>query len=68
MYVYVFILKKNDWLWSCADEREDLTNVDSDKFNSIINEVESLHHFGTHLIFFPFTVYSYGFLLMLVPT
>ncbi|KAK9289607.1 hypothetical protein L1049_007764 [Liquidambar formosana] len=26
-----------------SDEREDITRVDSDKFNSVINEVESLH-------------------------
>ncbi|XP_073099571.1 non-structural maintenance of chromosomes element 4 homolog A isoform X2 [Elaeis guineensis] len=27
-----------------SDEREDISKVDSDKFNSIIGEVESLHH------------------------
>lgn len=32
----------------CADGREDITKVDSDKFKSIINEVESLHQQGIH--------------------
>ena len=29
-----------------ADERDDISRVDSDKFNTIINEVESLHQLG----------------------
>lgn len=31
-----------------ADEREDVERVDSDKFNSIINQVEDLHKSGIH--------------------
>lgn len=30
-----------------AEKREDISRVDSDKFDSIINEVESLHQLGT---------------------
>lgn len=33
-----------------ADEREEITNADSDKFNLIFNEVESLHQLGNFLI------------------
>ncbi|KAK1391960.1 hypothetical protein POM88_011016 [Heracleum sosnowskyi] len=29
------------------DERDDISGIDSDKFNSIINEVESLHQLVT---------------------
>ncbi|RWW27363.1 hypothetical protein GW17_00008216 [Ensete ventricosum] len=31
-----------------SDKREDITKVDSDKFNSIITEVESLHELGMY--------------------
>lgn len=37
----------NQLVWF-ADEREDISRVDSNKFNSIISEVESLHHLGTY--------------------
>jgi hypothetical protein len=30
----------------CADEKDDMASVDSDKFCSIINKVESLHQHG----------------------
>lgn len=30
----------------CADERDDMTRVDSDKFQSIINEVDKLQNLG----------------------
>lgn len=33
-----------------AEKREDISGADSDKFNSIINEVESLHQLGIHNI------------------
>ena len=33
-------------MWLIAEKREDLTNVNSDNFSSIINEVESLHQLG----------------------
>lgn len=43
------------WLWMvdensdvCADGREDMTRVGSDKFKLIIDEVESLHQQGIH--------------------
>ena len=30
----------------CADEKDEMASVDSDKFCSIINKVESLHQHG----------------------
>lgn len=47
----------------CADEREDISRIDSDKFGSIITEVESLHKFGEIFLsiffeIFPFSYYK----------
>lgn len=39
-----------------ADERDDLSRVDSGKFNAIINEVDSLHQLGIHENYTKFTL------------
>lgn len=47
------MMKQRSWIslfceLVVADERDDLSKVDSDKFNAIINEVESLHQLGIY--------------------
>jgi len=37
-------------LWVFAEEREDLTRADSDKFSAIIGEVERLHELGIQIM------------------
>ena len=41
---------KKKKLWVFAEEREDLTRADSDKFSAIIGEVERLHELGIQIM------------------
>jgi hypothetical protein len=48
----------------CADESEDMIRVDSDKFQSIIDEVESLHNLGIlPTISYLFCYFSFNYIL-----
>ena len=39
-------------LMVCAEERGDITRADSDKFDSIFNQVQTLHDSGIFFFFF----------------
>lgn len=43
-----FFLKQK--LWVFAEERDDLTRENSDKFSAIIGEVERLHELGIQIM------------------
>lgn len=46
MIIYFFLKK----LWVFAEERDDLTRENSDKFSAIIGEVERLHELGIQIM------------------
>ena len=39
-------------LMVCAEERDDITRADSDKFDSIFHQVQTLHDSGIYLFIF----------------
>ena len=39
-------------LMVCAEERDDITRADSDKFDSIFHQVQTLHDSGIFFFFF----------------